>query len=84
MEVHLRKQYLPVELKDGVLSCKTRYEVCRVGQRLSPQQANLLELFGKKTATFEIHVLCLVCDDKFEQLEECPEADMEIEVPDEN
>ena len=78
LEVHLRKNFLPVELKDGILSCKEDYLVCRRGQRLTPQQARLLEYFDVKMATFEVKVLSCVENGKFEELESIEDG-MEME-----
>ena len=78
LEIHLRKNFLPVELKDGILSCKDDYCVCRKGQRLTPQQARLLEYFDIKMATFEIKVLCCVENGVFEELETMEDG-MEME-----
>ncbi|EAL43111.1 60S acidic ribosomal protein po putative [Entamoeba histolytica] len=69
LELHLRKNLLPVELKDGILSCKEEYVVCKKGQKLTPQAARLLEYFDIKMAVFEIRVLSIVQDGKFEELE---------------
>lgn len=83
LEVQLRKNLLPVELKNGVLLCKDPYTVCRAGQKLTPQAARLLEFFDIKMATFKITVLCLLQNGKFEELNTVPEsATMEIEEDD--
>ena len=85
LEVNLRKNYLPVELKDGILYCKDEYCVCKKGQKLTPQQARLLEYFDIKMATFEIKVLCFLENGNFEELEKIGENEvLEMEIENEN
>ncbi|KAL7714292.1 Ribosome assembly factor mrt4 [Entamoeba marina] len=83
LELHLRQQYLPVSLKDGILSCKNEHVVCKKGQRLTPQAAKLLEYFDVKMAKFEISVICILEDGKFEQLGQLP-SDQPMEIEDGN
>ena len=79
LQLHLTQNGLPIQLKDGIISCTHEYTVCKKGERLTPQQARLLEYFDEKMATFEISVLCLVTNGKFEEINEIPDAEMEIE-----
>ncbi|ELP95211.1 mRNA turnover protein 4 mrt4, putative [Entamoeba invadens IP1] len=83
MEVELRTQHLPVELKDGVLYNKDEYVVCKKGTQLTTQSAQLLKHFGVKMAQFEIHIVAFLENGNFEKIEEMPQnAVMQMEEDD--
>lgn len=51
IEPQLRKLGMPTTLKKGVPTLANPYTICKEGQKLSPDQAHLLKLFGKAMAT---------------------------------
>eukprot|EP00123_Amoebidium_parasiticum_P005609 comp16763_c0_seq1/m.15110 comp16763_c0_seq1/g.15110 ORF comp16763_c0_seq1/g.15110 comp16763_c0_seq1/m.15110 type:complete len:234 (-) comp16763_c0_seq1:3-704(-) len=54
MEVQLRSLGLPTSLKKGVIEVDREYAVCREGDTLNPQQAQLLKLFGVQMVQFKV------------------------------
>ncbi len=52
-----RKLQLPLKLKVGILELEEDYTVCKEGEVLNPEQAQLLRLFGRKLATFRIQLI---------------------------
>ncbi|CEM05472.1 unnamed protein product [Vitrella brassicaformis CCMP3155] len=56
VEPHLRALGLPTLLKDGVIHLMGSYTVCREGQPLTPEQAQLLKQLGIKMARFEMYI----------------------------
>jgi mRNA turnover protein 4 len=42
MEPHLRKLGLPTELIQGIVHLRSDYTVCKEGEALSPEQAQIL------------------------------------------
>ena len=54
LEPSLRQHKLPVKLNRGVVELLADHTVCRRGQRLSPDQAFLLRVFGVKMAAFKL------------------------------
>ncbi|XP_039265939.1 mRNA turnover protein 4 homolog [Styela clava] len=61
IEPHLRKLGLPVALKKGVVTMLEQHKVCKEGEVLSPEQANILKLLKIMMAEFKIQ-LCYVWD----------------------
>ncbi|KHJ45380.1 ribosomal protein L10 [Trichuris suis] len=59
MEPYLRKLGLPVVLRKGVVVLERDHTVCKEGDKLTPEQAKILEIFGEKLATFRLHLLLL-------------------------
>lgn len=57
MEPGLRKLGLPTELRTGVIHMRDDYTVCKVGQTLTPERADILKRFGHKLAKFHLEVL---------------------------
>lgn len=58
METHLRKLGLPTILKEGNILLNQDTSVCRVGDRLTPEQCKLLEMFHVKMAQFKAYPVC--------------------------
>lgn len=54
MYEELRRLHLPVVLKKGVLELEKNYALCRKGDVLTPEQAQSLKLFDRKTANFRL------------------------------
>jgi len=60
MEPYLRTQLqLPTSIKNGVVHLESEYEVCEVGQELTPEQAKILKLLGIKMSEFYFDVICV-------------------------
>jgi len=57
MEPQLRKLGLPVTLKKGVVTLMHDHKVCQDGDILTPEQAQILKLFGTMLAVFSIKIL---------------------------
>jgi len=57
MEPHLRTLGLPTELKKGVIHLMKDYRVCKQGEKLTAQQAQILKLFEYKHASFKIDIV---------------------------
>lgn len=58
METQLRKLGLPTILKEGKILLNTTIAVCRAGDRLTPEQCRLLELFQIQMARFKVYAVC--------------------------
>jgi len=56
MEPQLRKLGLSTTLVRGVPSLSTSHVVCRQGDVLTAEQAQLLKLVGEMTATFKVRL----------------------------
>lgn len=56
MEPYLRKLGLPTSLERGVVTLLKDYEVCKAGNVLTPEQAQILKLLDKKLATFRFNL----------------------------
>lgn len=54
MEPDLRKLGLPTELKKGVILLRSEHVVCKEGQILTPNQAQILKLIGECLAEFRV------------------------------
>lgn len=57
MEPNLRKLGLPTELKRGVIHLLDDFSVCKEGQVLSPERADILKHFGIQMAQFRLEVV---------------------------
>ena len=57
MEVHLRGLGLPTMLVNGVVTLSRDHTVCQEGDKLSPEQAQILKLFYIQQAEFKMDVL---------------------------
>jgi len=62
MEPQLRKLGLPTTLKTGVVTCLYDYTVCRKGDTLSPEQAQLLKHFFIQMSEFKVTLKCYYKD----------------------
>ncbi|OZJ02494.1 hypothetical protein BZG36_04373 [Bifiguratus adelaidae] len=58
MEPQLRKLGMPTVLKNGIVTLPFNYTVCREGEILSSNQANILKLFYHQLSEFKIHLQC--------------------------
>lgn len=56
IEPHLRKLGLPVALQKGVVTMLQTHTVCKEGEPLTPEQANILKLLKVCMAEFKIHL----------------------------
>ena len=54
MYEELRRLHLPVVLKKGVLELEKKFAICKKGEELTPEQAQLLKLFENKIANFRL------------------------------
>jgi len=57
MEPQLRALGLPTELKKGVIHLMKDYRVCKQGEKLTAQQAQILKLFEYRHASFKIDIV---------------------------
>jgi len=57
MEPQLRALGLPTELKKGVIHLMKDYRVCKAGEKLTAQQAQILKLFEYRHASFKIDIV---------------------------
>ncbi|GFR14027.1 mRNA turnover protein 4 homolog [Trichonephila clavata] len=55
-ESYLRQLGLPTTLKKGVIHLSKDYVVCQAGDRLSPESARILKLFGYEMAEFSLKI----------------------------
>jgi len=74
MEPHLRKLGLPVHLVKGVVSLFSPFTVCREGETLTSEQANILKLLGHQQAQFRLRLVAVWSKEggKFEVLADMP------------
>lgn len=56
IEAHLRQLGLPTQLKDGVIHLLGNHTVCKEGQELTSDQAQILKLLDSKQAEFSMTV----------------------------
>uniref|UniRef100_A0A3Q3WNM2 Ribosome assembly factor mrt4 n=1 Tax=Mola mola TaxID=94237 RepID=A0A3Q3WNM2_MOLML len=59
MEPQLRQLGLPTALKKGVVTLLKKYDVCKEGDVLTPEQARILKLFGMEMAEFKVQIKCM-------------------------
>lgn len=81
MEPSLRKLGLPTALKHGVINLTKSYVVCKKGNILTPEQAQVLKLIGECLAEFKITLKCVWSKDgSFEVLhKDCFEDEVDNE-----
>jgi len=58
LEPQLRKLGLPTKLEKGIITLTADHVVCKVGDKLNPEQAKILQFLGYKMAEFRIRLLC--------------------------
>ncbi|KAI8323940.1 hypothetical protein GQ54DRAFT_303043 [Martensiomyces pterosporus] len=68
MEPHLRELGMPTLLKQGKIMIDYDYVICEKGDKLTPQQAQLLKQFWEKMAVFKINLLAYLHNGEFVQL----------------
>ncbi|XP_076457271.1 mRNA turnover protein 4 homolog [Babylonia areolata] len=56
MEPQLRQLGLPTSLVRGVITLTQEHEVCKKGEKLSPEKGRILKLFGYQMAEFYVKV----------------------------
>jgi len=61
IEPHLRSLGMPTQLKKGIVTLVQDFTVCKKGQILNPQQANILKLLELPMAEFKIKVDSKYC-----------------------
>ncbi|PIA19601.1 60S acidic ribosomal protein PO [Coemansia reversa NRRL 1564] len=57
MEPQLRELGMPTRLKQGKITIDSDYVICNKGDKLTPQQANLLKHFWEKMAIFKVQLV---------------------------
>jgi len=68
MEPYLRTQLgMPTSLKNGVVHLEKDFQVCTVGDELTPEQAKLLKLLDTKMSEFSFDVTCVWSGGKFKK-----------------
>lgn len=69
IEPYLRQLGLPTKLERGVVTLIKKYEVCKKGSILTPEQAKILQLLDYKLATFKLKLIaCWTKGEGFERL----------------
>uniref|UniRef100_A0A0A9YT94 Ribosome assembly factor mrt4 n=1 Tax=Lygus hesperus TaxID=30085 RepID=A0A0A9YT94_LYGHE len=58
MEPQLRQLGLPTSLQRGIITLLTEHTVCKEGDTLTPEQARILKLLGRKMANFRVTLIC--------------------------
>ncbi|KAG0220761.1 ribosomal protein L10-domain-containing protein [Mortierella sp. GBAus27b] len=58
MEPQLRSLGMPTVLKNGIVTLNNEYRVCKEGQALTSEQAQLLKLFMVQMADFHVTLKC--------------------------
>lgn len=56
LEPYLRKLGMPTTLDCGVVTLQRDFNVCEAGQKLTPEQAKLLQLLKIQMAAFKLHL----------------------------
>ncbi|KAJ1952737.1 mRNA turnover and ribosome assembly protein [Dipsacomyces acuminosporus] len=69
MEPQLRELGMPTLLKQGKIIIDSEYVICDVGDKLTPQQAQLLKHFWEKMAIFKIRLLAYLHNGDFTNLD---------------
>ena len=64
MEPQLRALGLPTALKKGVIHLVTSYTVCKQGEKVSGEQAQILKLLEYRHASFRIEIIAAWSKDK--------------------
>ncbi|KAJ1637953.1 hypothetical protein T492DRAFT_900566 [Pavlovales sp. CCMP2436] len=68
IEPYLRKLGLPTKLDCGVVTLLKNHTVCTAGEKLSADQAKLLQLLDVKLAQFKVSLRAAWTDDTFDAL----------------
>ncbi|KAF9432054.1 mRNA turnover 4 [Entomortierella beljakovae] len=58
MEPQLRSLGMPTVLNNGIVTLTNEYRVCKEGQTLTPEQAQILKLFLVQMAEFHVTLKC--------------------------
>lgn len=66
LEPYLRKLGLPTVLDCGVVTLQKEHTVCAQGDKLTPEQAKVLQLLGVKMAEFRLRLHAVWSDNTFE------------------
>ncbi|KAJ3032864.1 mRNA turnover 4 [Rhizophlyctis rosea] len=69
MEPQLRALGMPTALVNGVVTVRSEFTVCREGEPLTPEQAQLLKHFYIQMADFHVNITCYWHDNEFHELE---------------
>lgn len=69
IEAYLRKLGLPTTLDCGVVTLLKDYTICTEGEKLTSDQAKLLQLFGVKMAEFKLRLRAAWTDGNFDELD---------------
>ena len=64
----LRKMGLPVMLKNGTVTCEREHQVCKKGEMLTPEMAQILKLTGIKMGSFKPELKCVWTKGSFSSL----------------
>jgi len=56
MEPQLRQLGLHSSLTKGIITLDKEFHICKAGDKLTPEQARCLKLFGEKQATFKVNI----------------------------
>ncbi|KAJ1679359.1 mRNA turnover and ribosome assembly protein [Spiromyces aspiralis] len=75
MEPELRRLGMPTLLKKGKIVIDSDYQICRTGQILTSEQAQLLKLFWVPMAEFRVRLLCYWHNGEFHELEASEDHD---------
>lgn len=75
MEPGLRKLGLPTQLNKGMIHLLDDFTVCKVGQKLTPERADILKRFGHQLAEFRLEIVGYWSDDEWTQLSEVEEGE---------
>ncbi|KAG8466953.1 hypothetical protein KFE25_008332 [Diacronema lutheri] len=67
IEPYLRKLGMPTTLDCGVVTLQKGYTVCTVGEKLSADQAKVLQLLGVKMAEFKLRLHAAWSDGVFDE-----------------
>ena len=77
LEPILRQHGMPTKLVKGVVELVGDHTVCREGDKLGPDAAALLRIFGLKMATFRVRAVGVWEGEEYEQLADDEEEDGE-------
>jgi len=88
IEAHLRQIGLPTQLQNGKVIMLGKHTVCKEGQEINADQAQVLKLIDKKMANFEMTILAKWTKEsgafeKFKEMDEDDEDDDEMDDDDE-
>ncbi|KAI8824341.1 ribosomal protein L10-domain-containing protein [Fimicolochytrium jonesii] len=74
MEPQLRSLGMPTALVNGVVTLRSEHTICKEGDVLTPEQAQLLKHFFVQQADFHVQLIAHWTNGKFEEIEQ-PDAD---------